>query len=237
LITPSLPHLLTHTVESKLIDTHVAMIARVERYDAEKQVVDVQPQLKRRVLALHSGESPGDEERTVAESLPVLCNVPVLFPRAGGFFISFPIQRGDCVQLLFNDWPIDGWRHGDDPGDSMLPAENHGLHGAVAIPGIYPAAQALSTKDADQNALVIGKENGAQIHLTSSDIALGDATAKDTVALASKVISELQRIVTALNSHTHPPVVIGPGVTAPVAPPPTPLGPPNSVASTKVRAV
>jgi hypothetical protein len=219
-----------HSVESKLVDTHVAMVGRVERYDATKQVVDVQPMLKRPVQedTEDADESSGDAERSASEPFPVIPNVPVLFPRAGGFFISFPIQRGDYVQVLFNDWPLDGCLQGDDQGNSFEPQQNHGLNGAVAIAGIYPAAQALSAKDAHADNMVLGKEGGLQIHVTKDHIALGDEHAADSVALADKVKFELQRIVTALNAHTHTSNGI---ITVPS------MANPGSVASTKVKAI
>ena len=188
---------------------HVAMIARVERYDAEKQVVDVQPQLKRRVQVMADerdadGESNRDDNNdgdTIHETLPVIPNVPVLFPRAGGFFISFPIVRGDYVQLIFNDWPLDVWRQGDDPGDSLELHDNHGLHGAVAIPGVYPAAMAL--KNAHTQNLVLGNERGAQAHFFEKHIALGDEHAKEPVALGGPVLDALNAIANAFNAHVH----------------------------------
>ena len=92
--TPSLAQLLKHAIEGRLLDVHTAIIAKVESYDAAKQLVNVAPVLKRSIENMR-GE-------WIAEQLPVLCDVPVLFPRAGGFFISFPIQPGDFVQLIFN---------------------------------------------------------------------------------------------------------------------------------------
>ena len=88
--TPTLAQLIKQAIDSRLVDVHTAIIARVESYAPEKQQVDVSPVLKRQ-----------------SEDLPMLCDVPVLFPRAGGFFISLPIQPGDFVQILFNESAID----------------------------------------------------------------------------------------------------------------------------------
>jgi len=113
---PSLSQLLQHAVETRLLDVHTALIARVERYDAKKQLVDAQPVLKRR-LKFEDGQ-------TTHEKFPLILDVPVLFPRASGYFISFPIQKGDFVQLIFNEESDDGIRHS--------------LNRAIAIPGVYP---------------------------------------------------------------------------------------------------
>jgi hypothetical protein len=98
---PTLAQLLQQAIDNRLLDVHTALIAKVESYDAETQQVNVSPVLKRQVKTL--------DGTWVSEQLPILCNVPVLFPRAGGFFISFPIQPGDFVQLIFNEVSIDEW--------------------------------------------------------------------------------------------------------------------------------
>jgi hypothetical protein len=36
-----------------------------------------------------------------------LVDVPILFPRAGGFFISLSIQIGDYIQVIFHETSID----------------------------------------------------------------------------------------------------------------------------------
>lgn len=190
--TPSLAQLLKHAIETRLLDMHTAMIAKVENYDAAKQLVDVAPVLKRSIETI-DGEF-------VSEQLPMLCDVPVLFPRAGGFFISFPLQRGDFVQLLFNETDIEAWL--DDREPTISHGQRFTLQGAIAIPGIFPQAKALV--DAHNSNLVLGKERGLQIHIDDQKIRLGSADASEALALATKVKSELEKIRTTFNAHAHP---------------------------------
>jgi hypothetical protein len=84
--TPTFAQLIKQAIDNRLLDVHTAMIGKVERYDAEKQLVDVAPVLKRQIKNI--------EGAWQSEELPMLCDVPVLFPRAGGYFISLPIQPG-----------------------------------------------------------------------------------------------------------------------------------------------
>jgi hypothetical protein len=104
---PSLAQLIKQAVDNRLLDVHTALIAKVENYNAEKQLVDISPVLKRSIATM--------DDDLVSEDLPMLCDVPVLFPRAGGFFISFPIQPGDFVQLIFNETDIEEWFEAKEP--------------------------------------------------------------------------------------------------------------------------
>lgn len=189
--TPSLAQLLKHAIEGRLLDVHTALIAKVERYDAAKQIIDVAPVLKRSIENM-DGE-------WIAEQLPVLCDVPVLFPRAGGFFISFPIQPGDFVQLIFNETDIEEWLENKEP--TISHNQRFTLQGAVALPGIFPQSMVLS--GAHKSNLVLGKEQGLQIHIDDQKIRLGSEDASEALAIASKVKEELERIKSAFHSHTH----------------------------------
>jgi hypothetical protein len=229
-ITPNLAQVLQKVLESRLSDLHVALPGRVERYDHTTQTADVQPQLRRLVEA-------GEAAKDLEESLPVIPDVPVMFPRSGEFFLSMPIQVGDFVLLVFNERSIDLWR---EQGREVTPTDDrmHSLAGAVAIPGLFPSAKALT--DARNNAIVMGKEAGPQIHLDDTLIHLGQNDAAEFVAQAQKTLDRLSAIVSAVNSfyasvfnvHFH-----GTGV-GPSAPPSvlaTSLGAPASVAATKVK--
>ena len=125
---PTLSQVLNQAINNRLLDLHTALIARVESYDAAKQQVSVSPVLKR-IL-------PNLDDELVSEQLPVLSDVPVLFPRAGGFFISFPIQPGDFVQLVFNEVSIDDWMAG--ASSTIVSGERFNLQGAVSFQACIP---------------------------------------------------------------------------------------------------
>lgn len=188
---PTLTQLLQQAVETRLIDVHTALIAKVESYDAAKQQVSVSPLLKRTIKTL--------DNEIVREQLPILSEVPVLFPRAGGFFISFPIQPGDFVQLVFNESSIDEWN--TDTASDEVYADRFSLQGAVAIPGVYPESRPLS--GAHRANFVAGKDNGVQLHIDGEKIRLGSAEANEALAIASRVEAELNKIIMAFNAHVH----------------------------------
>ncbi len=164
--------LLELVLDNRQRGLHTSMPGRVESYDAATQTCDVLPQLKR--------QTPDGEGGYTVEDLPVLPHVPVCFPRGGGFALTFPLQKGDFVLVVFSERAIGNWRQkgeASNPGDLRM----HSLAGAVAIPGVYPASQALS--DADGTNMLIGKDGtaAAQIKATSTGLELG-TTNPDGVA-------------------------------------------------------
>jgi hypothetical protein len=124
----------------------------------------------------------------------------VLFPRAGGFFISFPIQSGDFAQLIFNEVDLEEWC--DDKEPTIAHNQRFTLQVLCgAIPGIYPQAKALL--DAHRTNFVMGNEQGLQIHIDGEKIRLGSADAREALAIASKVDSALKKIIDTFNDHVH----------------------------------
>jgi len=129
---PTLPQLLKQAIENRLLQVHTALIGRIERYDSSTQLADIQPVITQ---AIRSAEDKKQLE------LPLLVDVPILFPRTGEFFISLPIQVGDYVQVIFNETSIDEFL--TESPSAIDSFRRFTLQGAVAIPGVYPQAKAL----------------------------------------------------------------------------------------------
>lgn len=165
-------------LESRLGDVHTAIPGRVKSYDPATQTAEVVPQV--RVTA------PKEDGSTAAEELPVLPNVPVQWPRGGGYALHFPLEPGDFVLLVFSEAAIGHWRETGqlaDPGD----LERHSIGYPFAIPGIAPNAGVIA--DAPEGEAVLTVPPGKVLRV-GGELA-------ELVALASKVETELQRIATA----------------------------------------
>lgn len=177
-------------MEHRLLDVHKAQPARVESYNASANTVTVTPMLYRQI--------PTDDGDYVAEALPQIPDVKVQFPRAGGFAITFPIQKGDFVLLVFCDASTAAWRQNGQPGDPGDP-ERHGLSGAIAIPGVFPDQQNIASPSTTN--MVMGKIGtpAAQIEITPSEVHLG-AGATEAIALASKVKADMDALAAAFAS-------------------------------------
>lgn len=208
---PTTAQLIKQAIENRLLDVHTAIIGRIERYDHQSQLADIQPVLKRQAK---------DKE----QDLPLLLDVPVLFPRAGGFFLSLPIQSGDFVQVIFNETDIDDFLN--EPSPRIDSVGRFTLQGAVAIPGIQPSSKPIL--GAHKTNFVMGQDNGVQIHLDGGRIRLGSEKANQALALASAVKTELEKIRSAFQSHVHT------GHGAPTTTQITPIG---DIATKKVVAL
>ncbi len=132
-----------------------------------------------------------DGEAVAFETLPVIPNVPVVWPRGGGFFVTFPIAAGDHVLLIFSERSFAEWRATGAIGDAA-DTRAHSLSYPFAIPGVAPDASPIADKVAGR--MVLGKDgNEAQISIAAGEVKIGK-TATDFVALASKVDGELNNV-------------------------------------------
>jgi len=160
--TPSLAELLQAAVQRGIEDIFVGLPGKVEKYDAATQTVDVLPMLRRPVVFDDGSES--------SDELPIIPTVPVLWPRGSGFFVSLPLEKGDLVWLVFGDRSLDLYKSsaGTKPIDPKDLRSND-LSDAVAIPGCYPLPKALRDGVANKAMLALGRDGGAQIHVTKDD--------------------------------------------------------------------
>lgn len=180
---PTLANVLKRALDSRLYGMRVSIPARVERYDAAKRSVDVKP------LVRDTVNVGTEDEQSV--SVPVISNVPVVFPGAGGFGVTFPIARGDTVLLVFADRSLDKWLSSGGEVDPV-DVRSHHLSDAIAIPGLHSFSTVVEAHSED---LVVGIDGGAQIHLKpNGEVHIGGENAADWVALAAKVNVELDRI-------------------------------------------
>lgn len=191
-----LAELIRKAMEHRLADVRTAMPARVQSYDVTTQTVDVSP------LVREITETAGDD---IEEALPVIPSVPVAFPRAGGFFVTFPIVPGDTGQIVICDRSIDQWRtrgsqsFTPEYGYAVHPLDKrrHGLAGAVFYPGLSDALNPLL--DAHATDMVLGKDGGVSIHIKpTNEIHIGKGPT-DFVALAALVATELTALKAAIS--------------------------------------
>lgn len=133
---PSLVEVLEAWLYERHNDLHVAMPGKVKSYDANKQTADIIPVIKGSFLK-------ADGSRTERE-FPVIPNVRVMWPRAGGCYLHFPMAADDYVQLVFNEASIAQWRESgavSPPGDLT----RHDLSYPYAYPGGWPDSGAFGT--------------------------------------------------------------------------------------------
>lgn len=140
-------------VENRLKDVHTAMPGIIRTFNATEQTASVQPGI-RRVFKERGIES----DTLIEEDLPLLINVPVIFPRGGGFSMTFPVQPDDECLIVFNERSIDGW-HLDGEVKKPSARRMHALSDAV----VYVGLSSLTNKvlDYDPVNTEIKKDDGS----------------------------------------------------------------------------
>lgn len=159
-------------------DIHTSMPAQVLAYDAAAQTVDVRPALMREGVTEDGGDA--------YDALPDIFAVPIQWPRAGGFAITFPIAAGDWVHLHFAEQSTLAWRNRGVAPCTPGINDPHGMNGASATPGYYPNREKLTS--VSTSAMELRSEDGAiKIVIEPSLVTLGGTVGADFVALAGLV--------------------------------------------------
>lgn len=120
-----------------LVGIHTALPAEVSKYDPSGPKVEVKPLIKKVY-----------KDETILD-LPVIVSVPVIFPRTGRFKITYPLEKGDGVLLVFAERSLETWL---SKGTAVAPQDprKFDLSDAVAIPGLWAFGKGLSVGDGKQ---------------------------------------------------------------------------------------
>jgi len=102
----------------------------VSGVDLDKQTVSVQPTIQ--------GSVSSADGSSQSVNLPVLVDVPVCWPRAGGFALTFPVNVGDEVLVVFASRCIDSWWQSGGVG-AQAEVRMHDLSDGFAI--LAPTSQ------------------------------------------------------------------------------------------------
>ena len=183
-ITPSLAEFVLDAIDSKMLDIHTAIPGIVVKFDAEKQLADIQPALKRKF------------SETQIEPLPVVTNVPVVYPRSSNSIIYFPLVKGDSVLLLFAERSIDRWI---SKGGIVDPADvrKHHLSDGICVPGLFPSNKAFSVSKKENLCIEFGD---AILTLSQSGkfkIGSKSTPSAEVIDILSKTLQELSIAQTA----------------------------------------
>jgi len=142
--TPTMAKTIKQAADKSSYDLRVSCPAVIERYDKDKMLADVRPQLKRKYT-----------DGTVVRS-PLIYNVPVAQLRAGNAFIHMPLKKGDQVLLIFADRSLEKWLTSGgevDPDD----VRKHHISDAIAYPGCYSFNNNVPIANGDD--VIIRNEN------------------------------------------------------------------------------
>ena len=143
-------------IQQNQLNLHTALPCKVVSFDSGKQTVTLAVQIK---MQLADGNGA---------DIPPLVDVPVSFPRGGGFAVTFPLKAGDEGIAIFSERCIDGWWQ-NGTASTPLDFRLHDLSDAMFIPGICSAPKAIKSFF-DDGLSMQTLDGGTFIRITSGKI-------------------------------------------------------------------
>ncbi|WP_171877696.1 Gp138 family membrane-puncturing spike protein [Klebsiella pneumoniae] len=128
----------------------VSMPGIIQSFDPDAVTAVVQPAIK--------GAEQDESGSEVSVNLPLLVDVPVVFPRGGGCTLTFPVKAGDECLVIFADRCIDFWWQSggiQEPVDERM----HDLSDAFCIVG--PQSQAKKIGGISTTAAQLRTDDGS----------------------------------------------------------------------------
>ena len=107
---------------------------------------------------------------------PTILSVPVQFPSSSTSALTFPINQGDNVLLVFSQKGLDVFKSGATSAHDPIDMRSFDKRDAIAIPCVNPFSKSINNPDTrtlthNVNDMVmthnIGKDNECEVRLTS----------------------------------------------------------------------
>lgn len=119
-------------INRALMRLHTSIPAKVVSFNPQNQTVTIAPLIKQ---VMNDGS---------LVDIPPLMDVPVQYPKGGGFIFTFPLVAGDEGIALFSERCIDAWWQ---TGSASAPMDyrTHDLSDAMFIAGITSVPKAISS--------------------------------------------------------------------------------------------
>ena len=143
---------------------HCALPGVIEAFDENEQTVSVRLAVREKVRD-ETGEGYTEKE------IPVLQNVPIFFPRAGGWSLLFPIQKGDECLVVFCDRCIDGWWQSGGV-QSQAESRSHDYSDGIALIGPWSQPRRIKAKWPKNGARLTKDSGGCYIEVGSGTVTI-----------------------------------------------------------------
>ncbi|MBV0335489.1 hypothetical protein KTP00_14385 [Klebsiella pneumoniae] len=187
----------------------VSMPGIIQSFDPDAVTAVVQPAIK--------GAEKDESGAEVSVNLPLLVDVPVVFPRGGGCTLTFPVKAGDECLVIFADRCIDFWWQSggiQEPVDERM----HDLSDAFCIVG--PQSQAKKIGGISTSAVELRSDDGeTKLSLNPASGVINGTAPGGFNLNGLKILSDgrLQLVDGSIvDKHTHGGVEPGGSSTAPL---------------------
>lgn len=129
----SLETILNAQIDFRLSDIYVTMVAEVTNVSKLNECrIDVQPVVNKKYI---DGE--------ILE-YPEILSVPVQFPSSSTSALTFPINQGDNVLLVFNQKGLDVFKSGATSAHDPIDMRSFDKRDAIAIPCVNPFSKSIN---------------------------------------------------------------------------------------------
>lgn len=129
----SLQQTLTDSIEHHFENFHFSITAIVVRADLANMQVDVQPSLNVKMF-----------DGSAAVERPIILNVPLQFPVSKTAGMTFPVEKGDTVFLVFSERGLDAWKAGNGYPSTPTDFRMLDYKDAVAFAGVIPPGSSVN---------------------------------------------------------------------------------------------
>jgi hypothetical protein len=175
----------------------VACPGIIQSFDPIEQTVTVQPAIREDLRQ--------DDMSKEWTQLPLLLDVPIYFPKAGGYSLTMPIERGNECLVIFLDSCMDAWwAYGGV--QNQIEKRRHDLSDAIALVGLWSQPHRITNYST--NSCQLRNDSGtAYIELKDKNINIVadkvNISAKNGIALDN--ISWDEHTHTGVHGETSPP--------------------------------
>lgn len=185
---------LRKAMDGRISSVWTALPGIVAKVDLSAMTVSIQPAIQGQIQ-----KSDGSFEYV---NLPLLVDVPIVFPRAGGFILTLPVAVGDEVLVVFASRCIDSWWQNGGVG---IPMEYrmHDLSDGFAIPG--PTSQPKKISAISSSAAQLRNEAGTiflEINATGVKLKAATVTVEGNLTVTGTVTAP-QAIINSVPFTTH----------------------------------
>ena len=134
-------------INEAMFRTRCCIPCIVQSYNSANNTVECQPAVRERII---------NEDGTIQYiQLPLLINVPVVFPGSENFDIKFPLSKNDECLVFFSDLSIDNfWQKGSV--QNPVEVRRHDLSDGMAI----PCRMSLPRREVSSKASIVVDDKG-----------------------------------------------------------------------------
>lgn len=144
----------------------VAIPGIIRSWNAATQTVSVQAAISEQIVCNSESFRRKHGANKGFEKLPELQDIPIVWPRSGGYMITFPISVGDECLVIFSDTCIDSWwqdgcplgEDGEYVSQNAMSERRHDLSDGFALIG--PWSQQKLVTAYSENAVQLRTEDG-----------------------------------------------------------------------------